>query len=122
MRNATNARVKWARLALAGALSLGCLAGSAATALAQDTASSAVRKVKTRVVPEYPKIASQLNLQGKVRIQAEISADGHVTNTKVIGGHPVLAGAAVDAVKKWVFETGPKETTEVIEITFAGRQ
>lgn len=109
----------WAPLALA--LIFVCSTVSAVRVSAQDTATETIRKVKNKVLPEYPKIASQLKLQGKVRIEVTISADGHVTNTKVIGGHPVLANAAVAAVKQWLFASGPKDTTEVVEMNFAGR-
>ena len=79
---------------------------------------SAKRKVKTKVAPEYPPIAKQLHLSGKVKIETTISADGRVTNARVIGGSPVLASAAVKAVTAWRFEPGPKETQEVIEFEF----
>ncbi|HUJ32824.1 MAG TPA: energy transducer TonB [Candidatus Acidoferrum sp.] len=113
------------RLGLAG-LGLGItllVGGSAMLApkvAAQDSATDAAkRKVKTKVVPEYSQIARQLNLTGKVRIETTISADGRVTGTKVVGGNPVLASSAVDAVKKWRFEPAPKDTTEIIEVDFA---
>jgi TonB family protein len=89
--------------------------------LAQDASSiTSKRKIKTKVLPEYPEVARQLHLQGKVKVEVIISPDGRVTNTKVVGGHPVLAQAAVDAVKKWRFEPGPKDTTEIIEMDFSG--
>lgn len=113
---------RWARLTLGCVLILGCSAALAQKAPAQDVASDATaRKLKTKIVPEYPAIARQLNLHGKVRIEARVSTDGHVTSTDVIGGHPTLASAAEDAVKKWRFEPGPKDTTEIIEIVFSGR-
>jgi TonB family protein len=116
------ARLNSAQLTLGCLLILGCSTALAPTAWTQDAASEPVkRKLKTKVVPDYPAIARQLSLQGKVRIETTVSADGHVTNTKVVGGNPVLASAAVDAVKKWRFEPGPKETTELIEIDYAGR-
>jgi len=90
---------------------------------AQDEASSDVakRKVRTKVAPEYPALAKQMNVTGKVKIETTIAADGHVTNTKVIGGSPLLVNAALDAVKRWRFEPGPKDTTEVIEFEFSGQ-
>jgi TonB family protein len=88
---------------------------------AQDASATAVkRKVKTRVVPAYPPLARQLNITGKVKIEATISADGKVTSTKVVGGSPVLVDSAIDALKKWRFETAPKDTTEIIEFEFNG--
>ena len=62
------------------------------------------RKVRTKVAPEYPALARQMNVTGKVKIETTIAADGHVMETKVIGGSPLLVNAALDAVKKWRFE------------------
>jgi TonB family protein len=88
---------------------------------AQDTSTEAKRKVKSKIMPEYPAVAKQLNLIGKVRLETTVAADGHVSNVKVLGGNPVLASSAEDAVKKWRFETASKDTTEVIEIEFTGK-
>ncbi|MGH9698980.1 MAG: energy transducer TonB [Candidatus Acidiferrales bacterium] len=77
------------------------------------------RKVRTRVVPDYPPLAKQMNATGKVKIEATISADGRVTATKPVGGSPILIAAAEEALKKWRFEPGPKETVEVIEFDFS---
>jgi len=78
------------------------------------------RKVKSKVVPVYPPLARQLNITGRVKIEATISAEGKVTNTKIVGGSPVLVDSAVEALKKWRFEPAPKDTTEVIEFEFNG--
>ncbi|HLW89053.1 MAG TPA: energy transducer TonB [Terriglobales bacterium] len=108
-------------------LLLGCVLvlGSAAAApetRAQDiTSDQSARKIKSKVIPEYPAVARQLNLHGKVKIEVRVSADGHVTSTNVLGGHPTLAVAAEVAVKKWRFEPGTKETTEIIEVVFTAR-
>jgi len=115
-------KAKWANLILGYVLILACSAALAPKAVAQETSSDATsRKVKSKVVPEYPAVARQLKLQGKVRIEVMVSADGHVDDTKVVGGNPVLASSAEDAVKKWRFEPRSKETIELIEIVFAGR-
>ena len=88
-------------------------------AAAQSTPVDAVkRKVKTRVVPDFPVLAKQMNVTGKVKIEATISPDGRVTSTKVVGGSPLLVGSALDAIKKWRFESAPKESTEIIEFDF----
>ncbi len=87
---------------------------------AQDAAANdaAKRKVKTRVGAEYPALARQMGVTGKVKVEVTITPEGKVSNAKIVGGSPVLVGAAVDAVKKWKFEPGPKETTEIIEFEF----
>lgn len=91
-------------------------------ALTQEAApDTAKRKVKTKVAPDYPMLAKQMNVTGHVKIEVTISVDGKVTNTKVIGGNPVLVSSSLDALKKWHFEPGPKQTTEVIEFEFNGQ-
>jgi TonB family protein len=114
------------KLAFAGVGLMVVLGGTAVIitpkALAQDsTTNSANRKVRVKVTPEYPDLARQMNVTGKVKIEAKIAPDGHVEDTRVIGGSPLLVNAAMDALKKWRFEPGPKETTEVVEFTFNGQ-
>jgi len=79
------------------------------------------RKVRTRIVPDYPSLAKRMNVSGKVKIEATVAADGHVTTTKVIGGSPLLVSSALDALKRWRFEAAPKETTEIVEFEFNGQ-
>jgi len=35
-----------------------------------------------------------------------------------VGGHPVLANAALEALKKWKYEPSSEETTGVVEFHF----
>ncbi|MDE3169303.1 MAG: energy transducer TonB [Acidobacteriota bacterium] len=115
-------RLKNAILGLGLVAILGGTAVITPKASAQDTTSdSARRKVRVKVTPEYPDLARQMNVTGKVKIEATIAADGHVLNTHVIGGSPLLVNAAMDALKKWRFEPAPKETSEVVEFTFNGQ-
>jgi len=76
------------------------------------------RKVKSKVQPEYPDIARKMGLTGTVRLQIVVAPSGVVKDTKVIGGHPILVNAAVDAVKKWRFESASEETTKTVEFKF----
>ena len=100
-------------------LLLGTSAILAPKALSQESIVDSVkRKVKSKSVPEYPPLAKQMNVTGKVKIEATISPDGRVTATKVVGGSPLLVNAATDALKKWRFEAAAKETTEIIEFDF----
>jgi TonB family protein len=105
------------------ALLLGGSAVLPVKALAQDNpADPGKRKVRTKVAPEYPALAKQMNMTGKVKIEATVAADGHVSTTRVVGGSPLLVNAALDALKKWRFEPAAKETTEIIEFTFTGQE
>jgi periplasmic protein TonB len=101
---------------------LGAPAAWAPKASAQDSSTDTTkRRVRTRVVPEYPPLAKQMNVTGKVKIEATIAADGHVTNTRVVGGSPLLVNAALEALKKWHFEPAAKDTTEIVEFEFSGQ-
>jgi protein TonB len=80
------------------------------------------RKAKTKAVPVYPELARRMKISGVVKILVTISPNGSVKDTKVVGGHPVLVNAALEAVKQWRFETGPQETTGVVEFDFNSSQ
>jgi TonB family protein len=110
-----------------GTIGLALLVGGSAVRpskmSAQESAPDATkRKVRTKVTPEYPMLAKQMNVTGKVKIEATVAADGHVSATRVVGGSPLLVNAALDALKKWHFEPGPKETSEIVEFTFGGQE
>lgn len=77
------------------------------------------RKVKTQVEPIYPELAKSMHLNGTVRVEVTVNQEGTVKNTKVVGGNPVLADAAVKAVQKWKFEPGPEET-KLLTFDFKG--
>lgn len=79
------------------------------------------RKVTLHVPPAYPELAKKMHVQGTVKIEAVVRANGLVRSTRVLGGNPVLIEAASDAVKKWKFEPGPGETTEVVQLSFEGQ-
>jgi TonB family protein len=76
------------------------------------------RKVKIKVAPVYPEIARRMGLSGSVKLEVVIAPNGTVKETKVIGGHPILVNAALDAVKKWKFETGTSDSTGTLEFKF----
>jgi protein TonB len=56
-----------------------------------------------RIDPVYPHIAAASGISGEVKLHAIISKEGTIESLTVISGHPLLAGAAVDAVKQWVY-------------------
>jgi len=53
-----------------------------------------------KVTPNYPPLAKQARIQGHVLLQAEISKEGTIQNLQLISGHPMLAPAAIEAVKQ----------------------
>jgi TonB family protein len=76
------------------------------------------RKVKSKVLPVYPELARRMGIVGVVKIAVVVSPNGSVKSSKVVGGHPVLAPAALEAVRKWRFEPAASESSGVIEFKF----
>jgi len=58
---------------------------------------SLIRKVE----PRYPPLAMAARIQGPVVLEAVISKAGKIENLRLVSGHPMLAGAAIDAVSQW---------------------
>ena len=80
-----------------------------------------------RVAPTYPPLARQARIQGTVILQAQISKDGNIENLQLISGHPMLAPAAIEAVKQWKYkpyllngEPVEVETQVQVNFTLAG--
>jgi protein TonB len=80
-----------------------------------------VRRAKNKVQPLYPELARKMNLAGTVKIQVLVAPNGTVKEARVVGGHPVLANAALDAAKKWRFEPAAGESSGVIDFKFEPR-
>ena len=56
------------------------------------------------VVPTYPKEATEMRLQGTAVVGVTIGKNGEVVDVKQIAAHPLIARAAVDAIRQWRFE------------------
>ena len=80
-----------------------------------------------KVTPNYPQLAKQARIQGQVVLQAEISKDGTIQNLQLISGHPMLAPAAIEAVRQWRYkpyllngEPVAVETQVVVNFSLSG--
>jgi TonB family protein len=76
-----------------------------------------------QVRPVYPPLAKQARIQGTVKFNALIGADGFVKNLQAVSGHPMLVQAALEAVKDWVYKPtllngNPVDVTTVIDVNF----
>src|SRR5579864_223025 len=80
--------------------------------------SAGARPVKNHASPAYPEIAKSMNLKGTVQLQAVVRADGTVKEVHVVGGHPMLAAAAEQAIMKWRYQPTTKDTVETVKIAF----
>ncbi|MGA2991597.1 MAG: TonB family protein [Candidatus Korobacteraceae bacterium] len=75
------------------------------------------------VRPQYPPLARQARIQGIVVLLAVIGKDGSVRDLHVKSGSPLLAQAAMDAVKQWRYRPyllngQPVEVDTQININF----
>jgi protein TonB len=59
--------------------------------------------VLRRVEPKYPEQARVQHLEGPVVLDVRIGKEGAVQEATVVSGDPVLAAAAVEAVRQWSF-------------------
>jgi protein TonB len=76
-----------------------------------------------RVNPTYPPLARQARIQGVVILQAQISKDGSIENLQLVSGHPMLAPAAIEAVKQWKYKPyllngEPVEVDTQVQVNF----
>lgn len=54
-----------------------------------------------KVQPVYPPLARSARVQGSVVLRAIISRNGTIEDLTVLSGHPLLTGAAIEAVRRW---------------------
>ena len=54
-----------------------------------------------KVQPVYPAEARRMHVEGSVVIDAVVTAQGQVDELKLVSGDPLLAPAAMDAVRRW---------------------
>ncbi len=76
-----------------------------------------------KVAPSYPPLARQARIQGVVILQAQISKDGSIQNLQLVSGHPMLAPAAIEAVKQWKYKPyllngEPVEVENQVQVNF----
>jgi len=77
----------------------------------------------SRVQPEYPADARESRIQGVVVLQATIDKEGNIVQLELVSGHPMLAPAAIEAVKQWKYKPyllngEPIEVETQIQVNF----
>jgi TonB family protein len=75
--------------------------------------------------PDYPPLAKAAGVQGMVKLQIRVGADGHVKDATAISGHPLLIQAAKDAALRYVYKPTmlngqAAEVLTDVEIVFRG--
>jgi TonB family protein len=79
-----------------------------------------------KVKPIYPPAAVEARIQGSVVLQALVAKDGAVRDVRLISGPPILAPAAIDAVKQWQYRPSyvngqPFEWESLVTVNFTLR-
>ncbi len=109
------------RVVVVLALTLAVTVGTAQVGAQQTQSEEIVRRAKSKVQPAYPDLARKMNIAGTVKIEVVVAPNGSVKGARIVGGHPVLATAALDAAKKWRFEPASAESSGVIDFKFEPR-
>jgi len=101
------------------------VAATASPTLAATISKGVTRgALRHRVEPVYPPQAQALGLTGSVVLEATVSEEGTVQALNLVSGHPILARAAMDAVKQWRYSPSlldgkPVKVTTKITVNFA---
>ncbi len=69
----------------------------------------------TQVMPEYPTLALQKNVQGSVVLKAVISKDGTLQNVQLVSPPSLLNSAVLEAVRQWRYQRH-YENREAVEV------
>jgi TonB family protein len=68
------------------------------------------RKLVNQVEPTYPPDLKRALIGGVVRLDIVVNARGNVELTQIAGGNPILAEAAVKAIKQWKYAPAASST------------
>jgi len=90
------------KFAICAALAASCLV------LAEDKPDRvepdiAARNLKARVDPTTPPLAKAIGVGGSVVVDIVTNETGRVASVTLVSGHPMLAPALIEAVKKWEY-------------------
>jgi TonB family protein len=67
----------------------------------REDSSDFFKRIIAKPNPVYPELARRAGIHGVVKLQVKVKTDGSVEVMKILEGEPILADAAIDAVKRW---------------------
>lgn len=81
-------------------------------------------QLKHRVQPQYPQEARDNRIQGTVRLHVVLSTSGKIQQLDVVSGDPILAKAAAEAVRQWLYKPmllngEPVEVDTTVDVVFS---
>ncbi len=59
-----------------------------------------------------------LHINGTIVLEISVDSKGEVTCVRVVSGHPLIVGVAIDSVRRWKFQA---YATEGIKKSFCGK-
>jgi periplasmic protein TonB len=76
-----------------------------------------------KIEPKYPSLALQAHIWGQVVLRAIIGKDGDIKELVLVSGHPLLAPAAIEAVRQWHYRAyllngEPVEVETIVTVNF----
>ncbi|MGH9450433.1 MAG: TonB family protein [Terriglobia bacterium] len=100
-----------------------CGAAPGTTPLQVDRRTAA-RLLLSQSKPAYPPIARVNYIHGDVSLLLTVDCAGRVEDVHVVRGHPFLAVAALQAIKKWIYHpfvtrSGPAAFQTMVNVNFA---
>jgi protein TonB len=80
------------------------------------TEAEAKEAASVKTLPEYPPMARQLKVTGKVELEVIITPEGKVEEVKIVSGNPVLTRPCAKVVSEWKFK--PMRARATAPLTF----
>lgn len=54
-------------------------------------------------LPAYSPLARAAHISGRVQFTAQVDADGHLSDLKIISGHPLLTKSVEESAQRWIY-------------------
>ena len=96
-------------------LSLFCSLGLAADDL-RITEADLKEAAIVKPLPEYPAVARQLKVTGKVELEVHIDDSGQAVDVKIVSGNAMLTRACAKSVSGWKFKPFHKDGKPVAAV------
>ena len=75
----------------------------------------------TKTDPEYPRMAREMRLSGRVNVDCYIELNGDVEKVQILNGNPLFTTSITNTLRKWKFrpvEVNGKATQAVATFVF----
>ena len=69
-------------------------------------------------LPKYPPLARVAHITGRVQFTAQIDPGGHLSDLKIISGHPLLIKSVQESTQSWVYPTAASGSQIVAVLEF----